>query len=43
MKKIIVEKKNNLARRVIEGIAVGLGISLGVQLPDMIVKLILLL
>lgn len=31
-KKIIIEKRNNLFRRVIEGLAVGVGIGLGLQI-----------
>ena len=40
-KKIVVEKKNNLARRVVEGVAVGFGIAFGLGLPDLITILIL--
>ena len=40
-KKIIVEKRNNLSRRIIEGVAVGFGIAFGLGLPDLITILIL--
>lgn len=42
-KKIVIEKKNNLVRRVVEGLAVGIGIAIGLQAPSILVKLFLLL
>jgi len=40
-KKVIVEKKHNLARRIVEGLAIGFGISIGADLPNLIAMLLL--